>query len=273
METTPRAEARHAGLDRGSRYEVGRQLGSGAAAVVFEARDRVLERRVALKIFREISATPYEARRREQEIRHLVDARHPAIVELFDRFVDTRGRDVFVFEAMGDTLASPIPRSRRGPLNSLIGAGRQSAAALAHMHGLGLVHRDLKPSNILTSGRGVERSVKLADFGLAAYVDERELPMAGSIEFMAPEQIDGAPASLASDVYALGLTLLQSYTGEPAYTGTTLEIALQRTVKPASVPAELPVALRRVLASATAIDPAARLGAAELAEQFAVAAR
>ncbi|NQX26604.1 serine/threonine protein kinase [Microbacteriaceae bacterium VKM Ac-2854] len=272
MDTTPRVGACDAGLDAPPRYELGRRLGSGAAAVVSEAHDRVLDRRVAVKVFREVSATPYETRRREQEVRHLVDARHPGVVELFDRFVDDRGRDVLVFEAMQDTLAAPTPRSRRGPLPALTRAGRQAAAAVAHLHALGIVHRDLKPANILTSGSGPAQLVKLADFGLAAYVDERELPIAGSIEFMAPEQIDGAPASFASDVYALGLTLLQTYTGRPAYTGTTLEIAIQRTVRPAAVPAALPRTLRRALLSATAIDPVDRLSAAELAERFALQA-
>jgi serine/threonine protein kinase len=93
--------------------------------------------------------------------------------------------------------------------------------------------------------------------------------VAGSIEFIAPEQIDGAPASTASDVYALGLTLLQFCTGKPAYTGTTLEIAIQRTVKPVTIGATLPSRIRHALAAATAIDPAERLSATELADEFA----
>lgn len=273
MRTANRVQPTDQAVDRLPRYQLGRELGSGAAAVVFEAQDLVLGRRVAAKVFRGMGETPHEIRRREQEVRHLVDARHPGIVELLDRYVDAQGRDVLVFEAMDDTLASAAPVSRRGPLPALIAAGRQTASALAHLHRLGVVHRDLKPANILTTGIGASRVVKLADFGLAAYSDERELPMAGSIEFMAPEQIDGAPASSASDVYALGLTLLQSYTGEPAYTGTTLEIAVQRTVKPVAIPAELPAPLRSALRSATSIDPADRIGAEELAAPFRLGAR
>jgi serine/threonine protein kinase len=158
----------------------------------------------------------------------------------------------------GETLADTL---RRGPLPPARTAaiGSSLAAALGYVHGKGLLHRDVKPANILM---GTDGRVRLTDFGIARLVDAARVTstgmMVGTASYLAPEQVAGEPVGPAADVYALGLVLLESLTGQREYAGSTVEVALARLHRAPQVPATLPAGWQALLRAMTDREPAAR---------------
>src|SRR5579862_268809 len=199
------------------RYEIERPLGHGAMAVVDLARDRELDRHVALKRLAENLARDEELRARFlREGRLAARLAHPNIVRVFD-VGETEGRPYIAMEYVeGETLADLL--ERRGSLTASEAAelGAQIARALAAAHAAGLVHRDVKPHNLLLRHDGV---LKLGDFGIAVGVEGTKLTVAGTVlgtaAYLAPEQARGEHVTSAVDVYALGLVLIELVTGRP----------------------------------------------------------
>jgi hypothetical protein len=145
--------------------------------------------------------------------------------------------------------------------------GAPLANALAHAHERGIVHRDVKPSNVLLDPRG---SPKLVDFGIALLAGGIRLTAANEIvgtpAYLSPEQVRGETVGPATDVYALGLVLLECLTGEVVYGGTGwLETALARLHRQPTIPHDLPTGLRDLLTRMTAAEPSDRPSAAECA--------
>ena len=150
--------------------------------------------------------------------------------------------------------------------------GAQMADALSYVHGHGIVHRDVKPENILVAEvptLGYTLMAKLADFGVAQFVDGSRLTGDGAImgtaAYISPEQARGEEVGTPSDVYSLGLVLLEALRGEREYPGSAIEAALARLHRPPAVPDDLPGEWRALLEAMTGDDPARRPTAHDVA--------
>ncbi len=196
------------------RYVVHGVLGRGATAEVYRAHDQQLEREVAVKLLNPILCTQPEALARFHD-EGLVAARvhHPNVAAVFDTGVHD-GRPFIVMECLsGGTLAD---RLARGPLtlDEVRRVALQMLDALQASHERGVTHRDVKPSNILLAHSGV---AKLADFGIAKDDESADHTAVGLVvgtpSYMAPERLRGAPATARSDLYALGMVLLDAVVG------------------------------------------------------------
>jgi eukaryotic-like serine/threonine-protein kinase len=265
-------------------YEVVGPIGAGGMGEVYRARDTRLDRCVALKILpAHFSCSPELKSRFEREARTLSSVSHPHICHLYD-VGSQSGTDFLVMELLeGDTLGA---RLRKGPLapGEVLKIGLEIADALASAHRLGLVHRDLKPSNIMLTKTGA----KLMDFGLAKpavnplsaangtspVVSAETLTtmhspgspitaagaIVGTIQYMAPEQLEGREADARSDLFAFGAVLYEMATGRRAFEGKSYmsvasailhkEPAPVNTVQPTS-----PAGLNYIIATCLAKDP------------------
>ncbi|HSO92324.1 MAG TPA: serine/threonine-protein kinase [Arthrobacter sp.] len=243
-------------------------------ASVYSANDVNLGRDVALKLFAPQSADPGELRRQEAEIGLLATLNHPSLVTLFDAGTDTRvpeePRPFLTMELVdGQDLRARI---RHGPLplaeTAVIGAGVSDA--LAYVHSLGIVHRDIKPANILLVPvrPGEPLRPKLTDFGIARLVDGTRLTatgtMVGTAAYLSPEQSRGADLGPPSDIYSLGLVLLECIKGEIEYRGSAVESAVARLHRAPAIPGSVPAEWAQLIRAMTALDPLDRPSAADL---------
>lgn len=251
------------------RYRLGRLLGRGGYARVYEAVDTALERTLAIKVIDGDGADPSDVARVRSEIRLLASLSHPSLVTLYDARLDATPAYLAMELIAGPTLTDLIARGRlSGPETARL--GREVAEAFAVIHGRGIVHRDVKPSNILmrpAAHTGETPRATLADFGIASLVGATRVTRAdtviGTAAYLSPEQARGMPAAPASDVYALGLVLVEALTGSRPFGSRTPHEALAaRLVSPPEIPAHIPSGWRDVLARMTAIDPAERPDAA-----------
>ena len=258
-----------------ARYEFVEHLGSGGMADVYRARDTELGRQVAIKLFRDEGDTVADPKRREREIRLLGELNHLGLVQIHDAGTlvhEGRERRYLVMELVeGLSLAH---RLARGPMKprQVADIGAQMADALSYVHGREVIHRDVKPENILvteTPTFGYTLIAKLADFGVAQFSDATRLTSNGAImgtaAYISPEQARGEEAGPPSDVYSLGLVLLEALRGEREYSGTPIESALARLHRPPTIPEDLPDEWRALLAAMTADDPGVRPTAHDVA--------
>jgi hypothetical protein len=232
------------------RYELVRHLARGGMADVYEAADRQLERRVAVKLFR--GAAAGDRARFDAEVVVLAALNHPGLVSVYD--AGEQDGDAFVVLELieGPTLAARL--AERGPLPAAEVAelGAQVADALAFVHERGVVHRDVTPSNVLCAPDGRPR---LADFGIARLVDTTRITATattvGTAAFMAPEQVRGHDVTAAADVYALGLVLLELLTGRRAFDGAPHEVAMARLARDPDTHTDVPGGWRHLLGEMT----------------------
>ncbi|MFJ7266653.1 protein kinase [Streptomyces sp. NPDC099050] len=245
----------------GGRYRLEGHLGSGGTADVFRGVDQVLGREVAVKVFRAGSDT-VTADRFCHEARLLARLSHRALVTVYDAGRHGQGAFMVTELIRGATLRA---RVAAGPLSTVqvTRIGADISSALDHVHAHGIIHHDVKPSNVLLSEEG---SPLLADFGLSRTVHEHSVSapdtLVGTVAYMAPEQLLGEGASTASDVYALGVTLLEALTGRREHRGTPVEIGTDRLLHSPRIPEGLPDDLARLLKAMTGRDPSVRPDAA-----------
>jgi serine/threonine protein kinase len=261
------------------RYALGSVLGAGSSAVVYRARDLRRGIEVAVKCFRP-GASEYDLRQQRQEMALLAHLDHPGLVRLHDGGSVDGCLFVVTDLVEGPTLAERIatgPPLAPGPVRRL---GAQLAEALAYVHTAGIVHRDVKPANVLLGGwqaggvRGHSGGrPRLADFGIARALDATSATadgcVVGTAAYLAPEQVRGEVVAPASDVYALGLVLLEALTGRREYPGLAVESATARLHRSPAVPAGLPGGLGTVLTAMTQDDPHRRPTAAAVAAALA----
>ncbi len=248
----------------GGRYRLDSLIGRGGTAEVWRATDTSLDRVVALKLV--TVAHDDSSARAADEARTLARLAHPCLVQVYDAGTDTSGRPWVVMEYVdGQTLADAI---RRGPLSlrRVAEVGIAVADALEHVHAQGLVHRDVKPANVLLGRSG---TIKLTDFGIARLVDAARVTstglMVGTASYLAPEQVTGQAVGPSVDVYALGLLLLETLTGQREYDGPVVEAAMARLHREPVLPASLPAGWPTLLAAMTAREPTDRPTAGQVA--------
>ncbi|MEW1984725.1 serine/threonine-protein kinase [Pseudarthrobacter oxydans] len=258
----------------GGRYRLGEVIGRGGMSSVYCARDENLGRDVALKLFAPQAPDADELKRQEAEIQLLATLNHPGLVTLFDAGIDTRipdePRPFLTMELVeGQDLRARI-RHSTVPLEELAVIGAGIADALAYVHGLGVIHRDIKPGNILLVQirPGEPLRPKLTDFGIARIVDATRLTatgtMVGTAAYLSPEQALGKPLGPSTDIYSLGLVLLECIKGTVEYPGSAVESAVARLHRAPEIPEDLPSEWADLIRSMTAIEPLERPAAADI---------
>jgi serine/threonine-protein kinase len=228
----------------GDRYELMDKLGSGGMSNVYRAKDRILERTVAVKVLAEhLSDDDRFVARFRREALAVAKLIHPNIVQVYDTGVD-RGRHFIVMECVEGRSGAQLLKSE-GVLDpeTSVEIGVQACAGLEYAHRHGIIHRDVKPGNLMVVGGpvgGGPMTCKLTDFGIARAAEQTRITQVGSVvgtaAYLAPEQVRGDEATPATDVYALGVVLYQFLTGRLPYEGSSLaELAIrQQNEKPLS---------------------------------------
>ena len=243
-------------------YEVRSRLGEGGFGEVYEAWDHQLRRSVAIKRLKNLGDTS-RSEHLLKEARLAASLQHAAFVKIYG-FEDERDNHAIVMELVrGQTLKQMLANA---PCQQELALAimRQLAAAMCEAHDSGLMHGDLKPSNLMLEPSG---SVRILDFGLAAHCDPQAtaslspLEQQGTIAYMAPERLLGAPLQRQSDIYALGVILYELLTGTRPFAGLTgLALAaahVQSTSEQWEFPATLAPELVQLVRAMTA-HPAAR---------------
>jgi eukaryotic-like serine/threonine-protein kinase len=203
------------------RYEIEELLGTGGMSNVYCARDRVLERRVALKVLHEqFTDDPEYVERFRHEAQAIARLSHPNIVTVIDRG-EFEGRQFIVFENVrGNTLKDVVVRESPLPVARALELVHQAARGLAYAHENGIVHRDVKPQNVLVDRDGV---AKVTDFGIARSADRAEFTLPGTVmgtsDYSSPEQASGERVDERSDQYSLGVLLYELLTSDVPYPG------------------------------------------------------
>ncbi len=261
------------------RYRILERVGRGGMADVYAAEDEVLGRPVAVKVFRVDASAGEERNRIDAETRMLASFRHPGLVTVYDAGIYESGGEVSPFMVMelvsGPTLRRCLDDGPLGPEPTAL-VGAEIAAALVHVHARGIVHRDVKPANILLTaapGGGPRSSVKLADFGIARTLDAARLTTDGSTigtaNYLSPEQVESGDVTAASDVYSLGLVLIECLTGRLAYPGVGVQAAVARLNTQPVVPTQFGGRWTRLLTAMTSRLPADRPTTSEIATELA----
>jgi serine/threonine-protein kinase len=261
-------------------YEIAEKLGQGGMGVVWRARDTTLDREVAIKILpAEVAQNPERLARFENEARSLAALNHPNIATIHG-LEEADGLRFLVMELVpGEDLAERVERGAL-PVKTALAVAVQLAEALEAAHEQGIIHRDLKPANVKIDD---DDRIKVLDFGLAKAFDpgtsgsggnpsmSPTLTSAGTAAgvilgtaaYMSPEQAKGKPVDRRADIWAFGVVLHEMLTGKPLYRGEsvseTLAAVLMSEPDPATLPANTPPRVRRLLERCLRKDPQARL--------------
>lgn len=255
------------------RYRPERLLARGGTSMVFRARDENLGRDVAVKLFS--SGDDGDLARFRAEVGVLAGLRHHGVVSILDAGVDDSSpkdpRPFLIIELVdGETLRTELTA---GPLTTRqIGeVAFEVAETLEYVHARGVIHRDVTPSNIMIVDYGTRFSrprARLTDFGIAIHAtrpQEFREETFGTAAYLSPEQVRGETLTPASDIYSLGLVLLECFTRTVEFRGTPVESAMARLDRDPETPDDIPEPWRALIQSMTDADASRRPSAADVA--------
>jgi len=259
----------------GSRYELVSRIAIGGMGEVWKANDSVIGRTVAIKILKDEYMGDSGFRERfRAEARHAALVNHEGIANVFD-YGEEEGSAYLVMELVpGEALSSILEREKILPATRVLSIVSQTASALHAAHQAGLVHRDIKPGNLLITPDG---SVKITDFGIARLADQVPLTatgqVMGTVQYLAPEQAGGKPASPATDVYSLGIVAYEALAGKRPFRGESQVAIAMAQIKetPPELPSSIPSAVRALVMSCMAKKPEGRPASAQDLAQAALA--
>jgi serine/threonine-protein kinase len=253
------------------RYLIQGHLGKGGMAVVYDARDLMLERTVAIKILREsFSQDPQFRERFRQEAKAAANLSHPNIVTVHDFGFDS-GRLFIVMEYVpGINLKTMQEQRGHFSVDEAVPLIVQSCAGVGYAHRAGLVHCDIKPHNILVTP---DKRIKVTDFGIARaltsiHPEERTEVVWGSPQYFSPEQAFGAAPSPASDVYGIGVIYYEMLTGRLPFMGSSNEELArmhleENPIPPSMLNQHIPPVLEQIMLKILAKEPSARYRTAD----------
>ena len=218
------------------RYELEELVGTGGMSSVYRAHDRLLERKVALKVLHDVHGRDADTIERfRREARSVAQLSNPSIVTVIDRGEDG-GRQYIVFEYVdGENLKQVVQREGALPVRRALQLAVEVGRALAFAHANGLVHRDVKPQNVLIDREG---RPKVTDFGIARSLDVDGVTRTGTVlgtsNYIAPEQASGQQVNALTDVYSLGCVVYELLAGEVPFEGENfVSVALRHVNDPA----------------------------------------
>ena len=226
-----------------NRYEMLEILGVGGMAVVYKARDRVLDRFVAIKIMKDEFSNDEEFRKRfRNESQAVAKLSHNNIVSIFDVSSPNSPVQYIVMELIeGITLKNYLQRKGSLSWQETLFFAQQISKALSHAHSRGIIHQDIKPHNIILLRDG---TVKVTDFGIARFEKNQETRVIqeaiGSVHYIYPEQAKGSRIDHRADLYSLGVVMYEMLTGRVPFDGDTpIAIVMQHINAQAPLPSEL----------------------------------
>lgn len=243
----------------GGRYRLQSLIATGGMGEVWHAYDEVILRDVAIKILKqEYLGDPGFLERFRTEARLAAMVNHEGIANIFD-YGEDGGSAYLVMELVpGESLAKIIERDSTVPVEKVLDIISQTARALQAAHERGLIHRDIKPGNLLITP---DHQVKITDFGIARVADQVSLTatgqVMGTVQYLAPEQATGKPATAATDIYALGVVAYEALSGKRPFTGSSqMEIAMAHINEaPPELPESIDEGVRRLIMRSLAKNP------------------
>lgn len=255
-------------------YEISEHLGRGGMGNVYKATDTMLGREVALKMLHpQLTMQEQFLERFKKEARVLAQLLHPNIAVIYN-FIEQGGNHFMVMEYVeGNSLDDLLKKYKILPPEFIVPVFIQVLEGLQHAHRKNIFHRDIKPANIMLTPDG---TVKLMDFGIAKIAGEQKMTqvnkIVGTVEFMAPELLQGKDASAASDIYASGVTLYELLCGKLPFEADTdfnlmQAIMKQKIIQPTKFNASIPKALSDIVMKAMDKNPAARFADAAAFQQ------
>ncbi|MBC6003964.1 MAG: Stk1 family PASTA domain-containing Ser/Thr kinase [Paeniclostridium sordellii] len=261
----------------GNRYEIIKKIGDGGMAFVYEARDRLLNRTVAIKVLRPEFVDDQEFLTKfKREAEAVASLSHPNIVNVYDVGEDGKVHYIVMELIEGQNLKDIIKNEGTLDEYTALDITKQIARALGAAHKKGIIHRDIKPHNILISNEG--RIVKVADFGIAKAVSSSTMTstgsVIGSVHYFSPEQAKGKFVGNTTDLYSLGIVLYEMIIGRVPFRGDSpISIALQHINDEIEFTQEekvaIPQSVRNIIKKLTSKSSADRYqGADELIEDI-----
>lgn len=244
------------------RYQILKVLGEGGMGAVYQARDREVDRTVAIKLIRpELSGHPEILRRFKQELILARQVTHRNVIRIFD-LNQAEGRRFITMEYVdGKDLSSIVRERKKLPVDEAVAIVRQALMGLEAAHNEGVVHRDLKPQNIMVDAAG---RVYLMDFGIAKSMElagmTRTGVLMGTPDYMSPEQAKGEKADARSDLFTIGVIFYELLTGQQPYRCQTVMQTLVKRTKERAIPTReldpsIPQHICDVVSKCLEIDP------------------
>ncbi|MBG9944959.1 Stk1 family PASTA domain-containing Ser/Thr kinase [Brevibacillus formosus] len=253
----------------GGRYQIESRVGGGGMAIVYKAKDLILNRPVAVKVLRSQFGTDEDfVNRFRREAQAVASLSHPNVVGVYDVGQDGDTHYMVMEYIEGYTLKEVIIQRGALPVEEAVRIAEQICDALDHAHQNQIIHRDIKPHNIMIGKNG---RVKVTDFGIARAVTSATIThtnaMLGSVHYFSPEQARGGITGEKSDIYSLGIVLYEMVTGELPFSGDSpISVALKHLQEPLPEPRQvnpaIPQSVENVILKALVKDPFLRYASA-----------